>query len=367
MRRRAKPVKAKVEAKLPVARRSRKNEGSRVRDLEKRLEEALHREAEALEQQTATSEILGVISSSPTDVRPVLESIVRSAVRLCAARQGAMMMVRDGLVHLEVQCNNTEQWLDVARDMYPIQLEKSAVGIALQERRVLHFPDVETDGAPSTVRALARAGGYRTAVLVPIMKDGVGLGVIGIGKDEPLSDSQIELLKTFAAQAVIAIENVRLFKELEARNRDLTATGEILQVISRSPTDVQPVFDTIVQSAAKLCNAYTAAVFRTDGNMLYHPANFGASPDVLAAARARYPRPLDMETAPGVSILTRSVAHVPDIEDPSVTEHIRHVARLLGFRSLISVPMLREGEAVGAIVVARQEPGRLSEAAGGGM
>jgi two-component system NtrC family sensor kinase len=247
---------------------------------------------EAREQQTATSEILRVISSSHTDAHPVFEAIVRSAVRLCDARLGALMMVRNGLVHLEAQCNNTEQWIDVARNVYPIPLEKSAVRLALEERQVLHFPDIDAEGVPDTVRALARAGGYRTALLVPIMKDGVGLGAIGVGKAEPFSDPQIDLLKTFAAEAVIAIENVRLFKEREAHNHQLTealdqqtATSEILRVISRAHSDAQLVFDTIVQNAVRLCNAAHAAVFRTDGKTVYQPANYGSAPQALVAQR----------------------------------------------------------------------------------
>src|SRR6185436_18460582 len=183
----------------------------------------------------------------------------------------------------------------------------------------------------------------------------------------PFSTAQIELLKTFADQAVIAIENVRLFTELEARNRDLTesleqqtATGEILSVISSSPTDVQPVFDTIVRSAVRLCKARIAAVFRSDGRMLHQPANFGASPEALAAMRARYPLPLDMSTPHGAAILTRSVVRQPDTEDPSVPAPAREAGRVLGFRSLMSVPMVRGEEAVGAILVARQAAGEFS-------
>ena len=141
-----------------------------------------------------------------------------------------------------------------------------------------------------------------------------------------------------------------------------TATSEILRVISGSPTDVQPVFDTIVQSAARLCHAPNAAVFLTDGRMVRHPANYGSAPEALAIARARFPRPLDMDTMPGMAILTRSVAHVPDIEEPSAVPFVREVGRLLGFRSTVAVPMLREGEAIGSINVARREPGRFSNA-----
>ena len=140
-----------------------------------------------------------------------------------------------------------------------------------------------------------------------------------------------------------------------------TATSEILRVISSSPTDLQPVFDTIVRSAGRLCNGTTAAVFLVRDGTLYHPANYGGSPEALAAARARYPRPLGVDTAPGIAILTRSVHEVSDVEDSSTAEHIRAVGRVLGFRSVITVPMLRKGEAIGAIAVTRREPGPFSE------
>src|SRR5262249_20845432 len=133
------------------------------------------------------------------------------------------------------------------------------------------------------------------------------------------------------------------------------------RVISGSPTDVQPVFDTIVRSAAQLCHAASAGLSLTDGRMLYLPAGYGTSPEAQTAGRARYPRPLDRETATGTAILTRSIVHVPDVQEPSVGEFTRQSGRLLGMRSVLAVPMLHEGEAVGAIAVMRREPGRFSD------
>ncbi len=151
-----------------------------------------------------------------------------------------------------------------------------------------------------------------------------------------------------------------LKREAEAQEQQ-RATSEILRVISSSPMDVQPVFEAIVASAGRLCNGTTAAVFLVHDGTLYHPANYGGSPEALAAARARYPRPLRLDTGPGIAILTRSVHEVRDVEDSSTAEHIRAVGRVLGFRSVITVPMLRKGEAIGAIAVTRREPGPFSE------
>jgi len=263
------------------------------------------------------------------------------------------------------------------RDAYPSRPgRQSGTHRAILTRTIVHIPDIRED-AEYELRALARANDYGCVLSVPMLRDGHPVGAITVGREaaRPFSDAQIELLKTFADQAVIAIENVRLFTELQQKNRALTqahaqvteslerqtATSEILGVISNAHSDAQPVFDTIVQSAVRLCKATGAAVFLTDGRMLYEPANYGGSPEVLAASRARYPRPLDTDTTAGIAVLTRSVIHVPDTEDPSVTEWMRQSGRLVGFRSVVTVPMLREGDAVGAILVTRRQPGPFSD------
>src|SRR5262245_20075141 len=197
-----------------------------------------------------------------------------------------------------------------------------------------------------------------------MLRDGQVSGTVAVGRLEvrPFTDNEIALLQTFADQAVIAIENVRLFNETKEALDRQTATSDILGVISSAHTDAQPVFDTIVQSAVRLCKATHAAVFVTDGPMLQHPANYGSSSEALAAVRAQYPQPITMEITPGIAILTRSVLHVPDIEDPGAPESVRQVGRLLGFRSQVVVPMLLAGEAVGAILVSRTQLGRFADA-----
>jgi GAF domain-containing protein len=287
---------------------------------------------EALEQQTATSEILRVISDSPTDVQPVFDAIIKSAVTLCNGVFGSLDRFDGDLIYPVATHNYTPEALDAVHRMFPARPSRSmGVGRAILNRDVIHIPDVELD-PEYKVQNLAGTIGFRSGLFVPMLQDGVPIGVILVGRSEPgpFSDNQIALLKTFADQAVIAIENVRLFKELQEKNRALTeahgqvsealeqqtATSEILRVISAIHTDAQPVFDTIVQSAVRLCKAVSAAVFLTDGRMLYEPANYGDSPEGLAAGRARYPRPLDMDTAGGIAVLTRSVVHVPDTEDP---------------------------------------------------
>src|SRR4029453_13986119 len=251
------------------------------------------------------------------------------------------------------------------RAQYPRPLDmESTPGIAILTRAVVYVPDPENESAIELVRLTGRRIGARSVITVPMLREGEAVGAITVARREPgrFSDAEVELLKTFADQAVIAVENVRLFNETKEALEQQTATSEILRTIARAQTDAQPVFDTIARSATRLCRAAMAAVFLTDGRMGDHAADYGSSPRALAAARAGYPRPLDMETTPGTAILTGSIVHVPDIEEPSAREHVRQIGRVVGFRSVVSVPMVREGGAVGAISVARREPGRFSDA-----
>src|SRR5262249_40740967 len=186
------------------------------------------------------------------------------------------------------------------------------------------------------------------------------IGIIFTARREPVAftDSQIALLQTFAAQAVIAIENVRLFTELEARNRDLTATSEILQVISRSPTDVRPVFGAIAESAGRLTNALLGMTFRVGDGLLHLAAIHvpsGERSDAIETLARSYPIPLDENTLATQVAREGIVVHIPDVEnDPSLPEAQRQRSRMLGARSQLIVPMVREGQTVGMIVVARR-------------
>ncbi|HEU4370341.1 MAG TPA: GAF domain-containing protein [Methylomirabilota bacterium] len=325
---------------------------------------------EALERQTATSEILRVISSSPTDTQPVFDIIAANAARLCAARDAQVLRVEGGVLRL-VSAHGSAS-------MPPVRAlsRGHAVGRAIIDRQTIHVRD-RAQAIAEFPETSAPQHGVESFLAVPLVREDVAVGVIRISRTQlqPFTEQQIALVQTFADQAVIAIENVRLFTELQEKNRALThahaqvtealeqqtATSEILRVISGIHTDTQPVFDTIVQSAVRLCKAATAAVFLTDGRMLYEPANYGSSSEVLAVSRARYPRPLDMDTTGGIAVLTKSVVHVPDTEDPLAIEWIRQSGRLVGFRSVVTVPMLREGDAVGAILVTRRQPGPFSD------
>jgi GAF domain-containing protein len=323
---------------------------------------------EALEQQTATAEILRVMSSSPTDVQPVFDAIAMSATTLCEADLSGLYRFDGELIHFVAQHGRTRDEIDAVRRAFPQPpSHRSVTARAILAAAIVQIADVSED--PELDESLRM---FRSVLSVPLMREGRAHGAIAVARRfvRPFNDKQIELLKTFADQAVIAIENVRLFTELQSSNRELTtaldqqtATSEVLRTIAYAQMDVQPVFDAIVQSAARLCRAANVGLYLTDGRALDIGAIYGGSAEASAAIRAGLPYPVNMESTAGAATLTQSVVHVPDIEDPaSPFKGARQVGRLLGFRSLVTVPMLREGRAVGTINVSRREPGRFSDA-----
>ena len=217
----------------------------------------------SLEQQTATSEVLGVISSSPTDIRPVLDAILQTAGRLCASEYAVFFRLQDGKYHVAGSNNAEAEYVKFLSE-HPISPDRgSLIGRTHIERRTVHIPDCLADHEYNR-HEYARVGRHRAMLGVPLLRDGLPIGVIGLMRTsaEPFTDKQIELVTTFADQAVIAIENVRLFDEVQARTRELsealeqqTATSEVLQVISRSPGELAPVFEAMLANAVRICEA----------------------------------------------------------------------------------------------------------------
>ena len=251
----------------------------------------------ALDHQTATSEILRVISSSQTDVQPVFDTIVRNAVRLCGADHGLAARFDGELLHPLAHYGFSAEALEMTVRKFPMRPSReNLLGRAALTRAVENLPDMLAD--PDYSREFAIAGGWRSGLSVPMLRDGQIVGAIAVSRTEvgAFPDHLVKLLETFADQAVIAIENVRLFTELQARNSALTealerqtATSEILRVISRSPTDVQPVFDTIAAAALTLCSASSATVTTFDGELLHIKALAVVNPEGAEAVRRAFP------------------------------------------------------------------------------
>ncbi len=321
---------------------------------------------ESLEQQTATADVLKVISRSKFELQPVLDTLVKTASILCGAENVAITRLESDRLRRVAHYGPLPAAIG-----YVIPAVRGTVGgRSVLERRAVHVADLqaETEAYPEG-SAAARELGHRTILTIPLLREGVPLGTINLRRDkvEPFTDKQIELAMTFADQAVIAIENVRLFDEVQARTRDLTesleyqtVTGEVLNVISRSPTDVQPVFDMIAESAARLCEAQFCFVYRFDGQLLHFVAHRSLTAEVLEINRRAYPAPPSRSTVAARAVLEGRFVQVPDVNaDPEYA--LGAMAAVGGYRSAAAVPMLRNGLPIGCIGVTRAQVGLLPD------
>jgi two-component system, NtrC family, sensor kinase len=329
-------------------------------------EQASKRELqESLQQQTATADVLKVISRSTFDLQRVLDTLVDSAARLCEADMAQIMRPKKGGYYVAARYGFSPEYIEAHNTLSFAPGRGSLTGRVLLEGKPIQIPDVLAD--PEYINPEPqRLGGYRTHLGVPLLREGSPIGVILVSRRtvRPFDNKQIELVTTFADQAVIAIENTRLFEEVQARTRELTesleyqtAISEVLGVISRSPTDVQPVFDTIAASALRLCGAKWSYVVRFDGRLIHLESHHNLSdPAVVESIRGLFPRPASRGGGTDRAILSGTVTHIRDVlEDPEYQyEAFSHAA---GYRSHLSVPMLREGRPVGAITVAGASPG----------
>jgi signal transduction histidine kinase/HAMP domain-containing protein len=336
--------------------------------LEQRVEDRTRELSESLEQQTATSEILRVISSSPGDLTPVFESIAQSAARLCDAAFGGVIRVEDGLLIPAAASYEDEGQLEFLRKSFPLPVERGgAIGVAIAERRVAHVHDFLVEHGEDD-DYLFTAGqpifGYRTILVVPMLRDEAAIGGIVLWRTEPrpFTDKQIEFVRTFADQAVIAIENVRLFTELEAKNAAVTealeqqtATSEILRVISGATLDAQPVFEAIVQNAATLCDGFLCVVYRLEDDRVHVVAHNNFTPEMQAVLGRVFPAPIDAEIAAVRSIREARTIQIDDVLASAAPAISREIGTAVGFRTLLTVPMLRDGVALGSIAVGRVE------------
>ncbi|UCG96467.1 MAG: GAF domain-containing protein [Burkholderiales bacterium] len=321
---------------------------------------------EALEQQTATAEVLQVISSSVADTAPVFEKILDSCRHLFASTQvGVLLASADGQVHVGAWRGSAAQAMDEA---FPRPLEGSITAQAIRERRPVHIADVAAmPNPPPAVRRVADLSGNCSVAWAPMLWEDKGVGAICLMRQppRPFSEKELALLKTFADQAVIAIQNARLFNETQEALARQTATSDVLQVISESPTDVQPVFDIIAERAASLTAARYCLVFRLDGEQLQLMALHGVNEVGSAALRAAWPQPLHGSTSIAAKAMRqRSVVNVADLlalSDADYAPELKRACELAGFRSGLSVPMLRERQVIGAITVNRAETGLYAD------
>ena len=319
---------------------------------------------ETLEQQTATGEILQVIASSPTDIQPVLDVIAENAAKLLGGAFSNLYRTDGKFVYEAAQYNFPPEAVEEAKRSFPAPLIRDRLSSrTILDRAIIHLPDMPNQpDLPEVTRRYIKSLNMQCLVMVPLMREGEAIGSLGVGKHEPspFTEKQIALLQTFASQAVIAIENVRLFNELQTRNREIiesleqqTATSDILRVIASSPTDIQPVLEAVVQNAARLCDANDVQIYKVDGNVLRQVTHHGPIP----ALQDGETLPLVPGLITGRAVLEHRTIHIEDIQQLSETEFPDSIAlqKRLGHRSTLATPLLREGNAIGAIVVRRNE------------
>ena len=306
---------------------------------------------EAAEQQAATSEILRVIASSPTDLQPVLDAVAENAARLCNAKDAQIWRIDGDRIRFAALYGS----IPVLERDQPRPIDRSLIpGRAMIDRQTIHIRDLAAEPEDYLPARYSRSLGVRTVLATPLLREGAAIGAIMIRRMEvqPFTDKQIKLLETFADQAVIAIENVRLFNELKESLEQQTATSEILGVIASSPTDIQPVLDTIAHSAARVCNANDASIRLAEENLLRLAAHHGPIP-MFAVSEL----PIDLASVAGRAFIEHQPIHIDDLLSVAPTEFPRTQASTEqeGNRTVLVVPLMREDVPIGTVMVRRTE------------
>jgi adenylate cyclase len=329
-------------------------------DLEKKVEQRTAELSESLEQQTATADVLKVISQSAFDLRAVLQTLIESAARFCVADKAHIIREKDGTFYTAETYGYSREFMGYIKNI-PIKAERgSAAGRALLEGRVIHITDVKADSEYAFVEA-RRLGNYRTILCVPMLREGVPIGLLGLTRSEvqPFTDKQIELVTIFADQAAIAIENARLLNELRESLEQQTATSEVLGVISSSPAELEPVFQAILANATRLCSATFGGLSLYDGEVLRYAAHYNIPPgytDFRLRERLWRPNP---RSGMAEVIRTKQPVQINDLRtsppyhegDPTV----RALADEGGARTLILIPMLKDDKLIGVVAIYRDE------------
>jgi two-component system, NtrC family, sensor kinase len=315
---------------------------------------------QSLEQQTATGEILASIGGSMTDAKPVFDAIVRNLLRLFGTRFAVVQVLHDGIIHMPAA--DGQPGFERLVDRYPRPIDASTVGgQAMLTKQIVQFsPIIGNPEAPAATQEFARDFGFNSVIFAPMAHGENVFGAIGVAQHEPraFEDKQIALIKSFADQAVIAIENVRLFDEVQKRTEDLseslqqqTATADVLKTISRSTFDLQAVLDALVGSAARLCDAESAFIFRLDGSAYHLAASHGFS-DEYRQYIMRHPIEPGRNTLVGRAALEARTIHLPDcMADPEYAWS--ESQKIGGYRTMLGVPLLREGIPMGVMALTR--------------
>jgi signal transduction histidine kinase len=326
-------------------------------DLEKKVEQRTAELSKSLEQQTAISEILRVISNSPSDVKPVLASVAEHAARICEAQYTDIFIVEDDVLRVVSSFGEIGRPVD---ELFP--LDRSTIaGRTVVDMQPVHVEDIQQSGNEFVLgQAYAQKFGHRTILGVPLIREGRALGAIAIRRTEvrPFEQKHIALLSTFADQAAIAIENVRLFEAEQQRTRELaesleqqTATAEVLKIISRSTFDLQSVLNTLVESVARMCDADMATIRRPKGMSFLHVATHGVPREFSESMKNRPVEP-DRGTVAGRVLLEGKPIHIADVQaDPDYT--MTEIIQRTGFHTILGVPLLREGNPIGVIILGR--------------
>ena len=310
---------------------------------------------QALERQTATADILKVIASSPDDEQPVFQAIAERSKRLVDAQSTSVFRLVDGMMHLRAFTATNPEADEKLQAMFPAPLSTYSGGESIRRGEI--FSIVDTDATElEGIRAIARLRGFRSVIVIPLLHDQDPIGLISLTRVQPspFADHHVQLLHTFADQAVIAIQNARLFNETKEALERQTATADILKVIANSPTYVQPVFEAIAERSKRLVDALSTTVFRLEDGVMHLRAFTPTNPQADATLKAMFPAPLS-NFSWSEAIGNGEIYRVVDTE--LEIEGLRELARLRGFRSMLFVPLLRDRKPIGVIAVTRVEPG----------